>query len=71
MGDADRAEVHLRAIAQDQKAASEVRALARFRLGLIQLGRGFPAAAIAAIEEALELDPELPEGRQALAAGTP
>jgi tetratricopeptide (TPR) repeat protein len=68
MGDAERAETHLRAIADQPDAAPEIRALARFRLGLLQLGLGDPEAAIATIEQALELDPDLPEGREALAA---
>jgi tetratricopeptide (TPR) repeat protein len=68
MGDAERAESHLRAVAEQRNATAEIRALARFRLGLIQLGRGLHEAAIATIREALELDPDLPEGREALAA---
>ena len=68
MGDAERAESHLRAVAEQRDATTEIRALARFRLGLIQLGRGLHEAAIATIREALELDPDLPEGREALAA---
>jgi Flp pilus assembly protein TadD len=66
-GDVDRAERHLRAITE-MDAPAAVRALAMLRIGLVQLGRGQPELAAETIRAALTIDPDLPEGNEALAA---